>query len=109
MPEQITGGQAGGGKEQVDYEALYKEAHPGAVDDVKKAELMAHAGDEFETQVVEERRKALEHASQAAISDEGYDHTDAAYDHADAAKAAREEADMREGFVGRIYERTKDL
>ncbi len=91
------------------FEELYKQVNPGAVDDVKKAELMANAGDEAETAVVEHRRQALAHASKADISDDGYDHAEDAYQHAAEAKDARETADMKEGIVGGIYDRTKDL
>jgi len=69
---------------------------------------MARAGDATETEVVSSRNSALEHASKVGDPD-GYDHQEAAYDHAQAARDARDDADEREGTVGEIYDRTKDL
>jgi hypothetical protein len=93
-----------------DFAALYKEAHPNAVEDVKKAELMARAGDTAETEVAQHRTAAYEVAGKAGDPDrDGADDVFEAEDHIEAAKDARELADLKEHEVGRAYDEVKDL
>lgn len=93
-----------------DFAALYKEAHPNAVEDVKKAELMARAGDAAETEVAKHRTAAYEAADK--IGDPGTTHSeigDEIIDHIEAAEDARELADEKEREVGGVYDKVKDL
>jgi hypothetical protein len=90
--------------------ALYKEAHPDAVEDKKKAELMARAGDAAETAVVRHRSAALEVAGKAGDPDRNQsDEVREIADHIEAAEEARELADQKEGVVGITYDKVKDL
>jgi hypothetical protein len=93
-----------------DFAALYKEAHPDAVEDVKKAELMARAGDAAETEVAQHRTAALETAAKTGDPDRDMaDDVAEVEDHIEAAEDARQQADLKEGAVGDVYDRTKNL
>ena len=91
-------------------EAQYKEAHPDAVEDVKKAEVMAHAGDAEETKVAQHRTAAYEIAGKAGDPDRDMaDDVAEVEDHIEAARDARDMADLKEEAVGDVYDRTKNL
>ncbi len=51
-----------GEQSSVDYAAMYKEAHPDAVEDRKKAEAMAYGMDPGETQVRSANNEAVDRA-----------------------------------------------
>lgn len=107
MSEQLPEGHAEKTEGTTNYAALYKEAHPGAVADIRKAEHMAYATDADETAVVENRKKALEHAGKIGEPSE-YNHLDATVDYVEAAHDAREVADGKAREVAGVYDATKD-
>ena len=99
----------------VDYKSLYKEAHPDAIEDPHKAEVMAHASQGHEEEVTLERQRAVDRAIEAgqlgaagqvrdAVHMEG-----AADASAEGAERARQKADDSADFAGEIYDRTKNL
>lgn len=88
----------------------YKEAHPNAVEDVKKAEVMARAGDAAETEVAQHRTAAYELAAKAGDPDRDVAHdVSETQRHIEEAEIARARADVKEFAVGDVYDQTKDL
>jgi hypothetical protein len=110
MSEALKGPEeSGNGETSTDYAAMYKEAHPDAVEDVKKAEVMGYAGKDDEEKVVAERAKALDAASKVGQYN-GYDSFEGqARKAAGEAKKSRVDADKKEGFAADIYDQTSNL
>lgn len=86
----------------------YMQAHPNAIEDPVKAEIMAYASKNQEEQVVKARQEALGHA--ALISDGGYNTNE--YEGRKAverAQAARKDADLKASQAANIYDSVKHL
>lgn len=114
MSEQLQPEQQG--QSGTDYAALYKEQHKGAVEDVKKAEWMAHATDDAETRVIEAKNAALEAALESHIQEGGYSSgkpteisAQRVEEKMNEAKAARSEADAKGNLVAETYDRLKRI
>jgi len=90
------------GSSSVDYAAMYKEQHPDAVEDVKKAEFMAHATNQAETNRVIQSQEAIDEA----MADRP-DHV--IQQSLDSAAASRERADIIAKKVADTYDATQEF
>ena len=94
-----------------DYDALYKEAHPDAIDNKEKAEVMAYASRRPESRIPELRAEALNAASK--VGGAGYESGPGMMDRAKKAvleaEAARKHADQIAKDAGDVYDRVKKL
>ena len=92
----------------VDYAALYKEQHPGAIEDIDKAKVMAQVGNPAETELADHRKNAIFHASKLGAPN----HRDADYEARqaiEAAQKARIAADEIEDRAGDYYDQAKKI
>lgn len=91
----------------------YLQNHPNAVEDPVKAEIMAYASSKEEENVVSERAKAIDAASNIGDKDfhgegnRGAEH--AASFHAERAASARETANAQAMGAAAIYDRVKAI
>src|SRR5436305_1504178 len=106
----------GGGEESKppNFSEIYKEAHPGAIEDVEKARAMAHASDGAETAGAEARRDAMQallDVKDAGQGDSGYENPREAGAEAilkyGEAKEARQEADAQAEHAGKLYDQNR--
>jgi hypothetical protein len=71
---------------------------------------MARAGDAEETKVAQHRTAAYEIAGKTGDADRDMaDDVAEVEDHIEAAEDSRQQADLKEGAVGDVYDRTKNL